>query len=596
MCGFVLSFSYNGNFTEGELDEARLACDSMYSRGPDSSGELFLKEQKVFMGHRRLAIIDTGNSGRQPMSDSSGRLHLVFNGEIYNYKHLRRDLEKDGYIFRTSSDTEVILNLYLQKGEDMVRYLRGMFSFALWDNDKGGVLLVRDPMGIKPLYYSDDGCTLRVASQVKALLKFKRINAREEPAGYVGFCLWGYVPEPYTLYKGIRSLSSGSVMWLDSRGIKREKKYFSIVNEFSDENISATQEEILNCKDVLRSALSESVKYHLVSDVPVGVFLSSGLDSATILALASETSADLQSVTLGFDEYRKTENDEVPLASKISAAYSVPHNAVRVKGEEFGEDFELFLGSMDQPTIDGINTYFVSKAAASLDLKVALSGVGGDELFAGYPSFTQIPSLVNGLGWAESVPDLGRGFRWVSSKLLKYFTSPKYASLLEYGGSYGGAYMLRRGMFMPWELPDILGSDVVKDGWGDLQTLSCLDESIKGINSSRLKVSSLELNWYMKCQLLRDADWAGMAHSVEIRTPLVDAWLVRKLIPLLASQNPPTKKDMALTPLKALPPEVLNRKKTGFTVPVRDWLMGDKQYVKARGLRGWALQLLNQNN
>ena len=267
------------------------------------------------------------------------------------------------------------------------------------------------------------------------------------------------------------------------------------------------------------------------------------MDSSTITALASETCSDLRTVTLAFEEYRRTPQDESLLAAEVAARCGARHQTVWVAKQDFRDNFSRVLQAMDQPSCDGINSFFVSLAAARAGLKVALSGLGGDELFGGYPSFREIPRLVRSfqLFSLSAFQPLGRVFRLLSAPVLKRFTSPKFAGLLEYGGTWGGAYLLRRGLFMPWELPDVLDPDLARQGWDDLQPLVRLEEAAGSLRSPFLKTAALEMAFYMRNQLLRDTDWASMDHSVEVRTPLVDVQLLRDLAPLLASHTPPTK-------------------------------------------------------
>ena len=588
MCGIAGILTYRQTDAPVNRDELLKIRDAMGVRGPDGAGFWIADGRRVGLAHRRLAIIDLGDSGAQPMASRDGKFRIVFNGEIYNYKDLRIGLEKRGYRFQSQSDTEVLLYLYAEHGVEMVRWLRGMYAFAIWDENKKGLLLARDPFGIKPLYYADNGNTLRFASQVKALLRSSAIDRAPEPAGQVGFFLWGSVPEPYTLHKGIRALPAGSTLWVDAGGLRRPESFFSLAETFSAGDAGNPADR----GNHLRAALLDSVRHHLVADVPVGVFLSAGLDSATLTALAAESSdASLHTVTLGFNEYRGTDNDETILAEMAARHCRTSHRTQWVSRENFQNERERLFSAMDQPTIDGVNTYFISKVAAESGLKVAISGLGGDELFGGYPSFRQIPGMVRLLSPFRSFPAVGRLFRWISAPVLKRFTSPKYGGLLEYGGTYGGAYLLRRGLFMPWELPKILGDKMTREGWQELQPLMRLEETIHGAASDRVRVSALEMTWYMRNQLLRDADWAGMAHSLEIRVPLVDVELMRRLASIL-TETFPSKQDMARTPHIPPPAEILNRRKTGFSVPVREWLTqnGGRQ-VGERGLRGWAREV-----
>jgi len=591
MCGIAALFSY-GDAPAPSRKELLWIRDRMVARGPDGSGEWFSADHRVALGHRRLAIIDLTETGAQPMRSEDGYLVVVFNGEIYNYRKLRDDLVARGAHFRSGSDTEVLLHLYAEKGDRLVEDLRGMYAFAIWDEREKGLLLVRDPFGIKPLYFSDDGHTLRVASQVKALLAGGSVDTSPEPAGHVGFFLWGHVPEPYTLYKGIRELPPGTSLWVDSLGKKKQRTFCSIHDEYSNPGNDILEMDPVNVRTQLRELLLDSVRHHLISDVPVGVFLSSGLDSTTLAALASEIApGSLNTITLGFREYRGTENEETLLAEQVAQQYGSTHRTIWVERSDFQAQLPALLDAMDQPTTDGVNSYFVSYAASRAGLKVALSGLGGDEIFGGYPSFHQIPRMVSILKPLSSLPFLGKTFRAVSTPILKSLTSPKFAGILEYGGSYEGAYLLRRGMYMPWELPELLDGEMVKEGWDTLQTLARLKETVQGIRDPHLKISALETCWYMRNQLLRDTDWASMAHSLEVRVPMVDISLFRSILPMVRKENSPMKRVMAATPGRPLPTAVLLRPKTGFAIPVREWIFDQGGPSGERGLRGWAKRI-----
>lgn len=597
MCGIAAIFVYNESAPQVDSVELLSIRDHMAARGPDGVGEWYSTDRRVALGHRRLAIIDLSPTGAQPMFSADQSLAIVFNGEIYNYRELRADLEDRGCFFKSQSDTEVLLHLYAELGEAMLPKLRGMYAFALWDNQKGGLFLARDPFGIKPLYYADDGKTIRAASQVKALLAGRHIDKTPEPAGHVGFFLWGHVPEPFTLYRNIRALPAGSSLWVGRDGKHEPKNFWDVTSILSSTEPTNREPSTLNpqlSNERLRSALLDTVRRHLVADVPVGVFLSSGLDSTTLAALAAEAGGTLRTVTLGFEEFRGTANDETALAEEVARWYGADHQTVWVTRTDFQEHFERLLAAMDQPSIDGVNTYFVSLAAARTGLKVALSGLGGDELFGGYSSFTDVPRMVRAASRFGRVSLLGKGIRIVSAPILKRFTSPKYAGLVEYGGTYGGAYLLRRSMVMPWELPKFLDAEVVRQGWEELQSLPRLKQTTHGLASAQQKVSALELSWYMRNQLLRDSDWAGMAHSLEIRVPFVDPELLKRIAPLLAGEKPPTKRDMANAPARKLPDAILQRPKTGFAIPVREWLTKQKEPTQDRGLRRWANEVYGQ--
>ena len=591
MCGIAGIYARGHSAPEIHREELLRVRDAMQQRGPDGAGIWFSSDGRVGLAHRRLAIIDLSEAGAQPMASSDGALHITFNGEIYNYRSLRADLEAKGYPFRSASDTEVLLNLYTEHGAGMVDHLRGMFAFGIWDETKQGLFLARDPFGIKPLYYADDGKTFRFASQVKALLRGDGIDTAPSPAGLVGFCLWGSVPEPHTVYRGIRALTAGAMMWVTRDESPVITRHYSITRALA----LARQEPAVprdEMRERLAEALADSVRHHMVADVPVGVFLSSGLDSTTIAALARqvESAARVSSLTLGFGEYQGSENDEVPLAEIAARHYGMDHHTQIVSKADLEDELDHIRAAMDQPSIDGVNTFFVSRAASRAGMKVALSGLGGDELFGGYSSFSQIPRLVDALSPLRSFTGAGRAFRVISAPILKRFTSPKYAGLLEYGSTYGGAYLLRRGLFMPWELTELFDPELVRAGWSALQPVARLDRKTSKIASAHAKVAAMEMRIYMRNQLLRDADWAGMAWSVEIRTPLVDKELFRTVAPWMGSAVSPTKADMAASPRKALPDEIIGRRKTGFSIPIPTWL---GPASRGRGLRGWAKTLID---
>ncbi|HVN30337.1 MAG TPA: asparagine synthase (glutamine-hydrolyzing), partial [Candidatus Binataceae bacterium] len=449
MCGINGIFAYGHAAPPVALEELIAVRDAMAARGPDGAGLWLADDRRIGLGHRRLSLVDLSETGAQPMANADRSLLIVFNGEIYNYQTIRARLEGVGVRFASHSDTEVLLHLYAEKGPAMLDELRGMYAFAIWDTRRKRIFMARDPFGIKPLYYADDGTTLRFASQVRALLRAGTIDTRPDPAGKVGFMLWGWVPEPHTLYAGIRVLPPGSWTTIDREGKHETGTHCRIADEIAAAQQRPAPSAPEEVRNQLREAMRDTVRNHMIADVPVGVFLSSGIDSTTLTALAAEvTGSRLHTVTLGFEEYRHSEADEVPLAEIVAKLFGTTHETRWVTRKEFYADMDAMLAAMDQPSIDGANTYFVSKAAKHAGLKAALSGLGGDELFAGYSSFRQIPQLVRSVG--NFPAGAARALRMISAPVVRHFTSSKYAGLLEYGGSYAGAYLLRRGLFMPW--------------------------------------------------------------------------------------------------------------------------------------------------
>ena len=393
MCGIAGVFAYGEGAPPVDRAELDAINERMRPRGPDGGGLWIADDARVGLAARRLAIIDLTDEGAQPMSDVDGALRIVFNGEIYNHRELRARLERFGARFHSTSDTEVLLQMYRHDGEAMVELLRGMFAFAIWDTRARRLFMARDPYGIKPLYVADDGATLRFASTVKALLAGGGVSAAHDPAGVAGFWLLGSVPEPYTIHASIRAVEAGTCFTVSAGGVSDARRFYSIAGTFAHAREQETIADLAEPATLLREFITESLRYHLVSDVPVGAFLSSGIDSTALTALAAAAGQPPRTVTVAFDELRGSGEDEAPLAERFARERGLPHTTRLVTHEEFRADLPRIFDAMDQPTIDGVNSWFVSKAAAEAGLKVAISGLGGDELFGSYPAFRALPRL-----------------------------------------------------------------------------------------------------------------------------------------------------------------------------------------------------------
>lgn len=577
MCGIVGFFSYGSEAQRVDPAELVAVRDHMMKRGPDGTGVWFSSDEHVALAHRRLEIIGLGEQGAQPMAlvdgcaGRSGSIVVTFNGEIYNYESIRSSLEARGHKFRSTSDTEVLLHLYEDYGPSMVDHLRGMYAFIIWDETKQELFLVRDPYGIKPLYFADDGQTLRVASQERALLASGAISTTTNDAALAGLLVLGNIPEPLTAWSEIRSVPAGSTMTIDSSGRRRVKQFFSLAASFRDAASSPVPSSV---DATVRESMLDTMRNHLVADVEVGLFLSAGIDSCSLLGLATEAHGSMHAITIGFDEFVGQTSDEVPLAKLMAKTYGARHSVDVVTRAQFESWLPLMFGDMDQPSIDGMNTWMASRSAANAGLKVVLSGLGGDEILGGYNSFTSIPTWSRRLRIPASIPGLGLTTRILLHHLLRQQSRPKITSLVEYGDSLTHVWLLHRGITMPWEIAAIIGKDRAVAALDDLGLESILANALDVDPGTDLgRVATLEGTLYMRNQLLRDADWAGMAHSVEIRVPLVDPVLLRAIGPfLLRSWGPGDgKRAISRCPVPSLPPAVSERDKTGFTVPMAEW-------------------------
>jgi asparagine synthase (glutamine-hydrolysing) len=572
MCGIAGAFIH-GLDNDGISQAVSLMCKQMHARGPDDTGYWGDLDNGVALGHRRLSIIDLSERAKQPMISEDGRYTIVFNGEIYNYQDLRYALEAKGETFLSESDTEVILKLYRIEGGAMLSRLRGMFAIAIWDRQERRIFLARDPYGIKPLYIANYPQGWLFASQVKALLATNLVDCTPSVFGQMGFWLLGSVPEPYTWYQEITALPAGTLCYLKENGVSTPPQcYWDIADvwrEAPECNLGVN--EIL---EIVASATAESVRKHLVADVPVGIFLSGGIDSGALAGLMRDQSqSSIQGITIAFNEFRGRHEDEVPGAKEIAKQYGINHHLRIVTQREFEEDLPKIFSSMDQPSIDGMNTWFASKAVAELGLKVVISGVGGDELFYGYPSFKQLPALVSRWRTLASVPG-GRAIaNLVFEQASRRSGNSRWGWMTRQAETLYGAYWLRRGLFSPNDLNGLMGFDLAEEA---LQTLdpASLVRSLTGKlpADSMAAVGQIESMVYLRNQLLRDGDWASMAHSVELRTPLVDAWLLRDLMPVLRSFGRFKGKSLlAESPSLPLGKDLISRTKTGFGIPLGIW-------------------------
>jgi asparagine synthase (glutamine-hydrolysing) len=523
-------------------------------RGPDGRGIFISPDEKVGLAHTRLAIIDLSRSGNQPMRGGSGEVWISFNGEIYNFPELRAELERAGVIFRSRSDTEVILELFSRYGASSFNRLRGMFALALYDGPTGDLFLVRDRFGIKPLYYAEGNGEIVFASNVKTLLESERVRREPDPLAPAAFLLSGSLPHPMTTLRDVRCLPPGSYARF-SGGKLSVHSFYTL--DFSKKT-EITQAEAAR---ELRRLIEEAVVSHLLSDAPLGVFLSGGIDSSLLTALAAAyRNEPVTTLSVNFPD---REFDEGPHQLAVASRCGTDHRTVRVTPEEVLARLPAFFGAMDQPSIDGLNTYVVSWAARKAGLKAVLSGVGGDELFGGYPFVRKYP-------WVKALLRFRPIVKGTAALLGSRY--PKFHRL---GGTMGhrsfGAYLAFRGLFGERELAPVFGEEQVNGA------LEILAEPSRRL-TSRIpadEIAELDIECYLRNQLLKDSDALGMAHSIEIRVPFLDHPLVDFISALPANVRA---SGTAPKPLLAracgdlLPGEIWTRRKQGFTFPFERWM------------------------
>jgi asparagine synthase (glutamine-hydrolysing) len=569
MCGFVASILGIADTVANV--PLKQALYSMLRRGPDAEG--VWQEPGVWLGHRRLAIQDLDVRSNQPMHSACGRYVIVFNGEIYNFHSLRSELIASGVQFHTTSDTEVLLALFALEGAAMLPRLRGMFAFVIWDRTTRRAFAARDPYGNKPLYWSQTADGVLLASQVRALLATGLVSRAPSARGQASFWLLGSVSEPDTWFQNIMALPPGHSAWIEEGRMGTPQCWWDVADAWrSAPTVLPPAAEV---RERASAALRASVSAHMVADVPVGVFLSGGIDSGALAGLMVEAGAtNLQGITLAYSEFAGTHNDEAPVAARLAAHYGIRHHVRHVSHDEFSADLPRILAAMDQPSVDGINTWYATKAVAELGLKVVVSGVGGDELFQGYDSFKQLPRLVSAWATASRIPGAVPIAHSITGLQARRSGNARWRYLPDWARTMPGAWWLRRGLYSPADLPALMGVDLAAEGLRGFSPDAWVGQMSGAIaGDAKLAVGQIESTTYMRNQLLRDSDWASMDHSVELRTPLVDAWLLRDLQPLLgAFKQFPNKRLLAEAPVNPLPEDLITRRKTGFGIPVEKWL------------------------
>jgi asparagine synthase (glutamine-hydrolysing) len=644
VCG-ICGAAFTSNSKDAEL-RVRAMASAMRHRGPDEEGFLVgdPRAPGLALGMRRLSIIDLGG-GQQPVWNESRDVAVIYNGELYNYRELRERLKLLGHRFLTQSDTEILVHAWEEWGEECLTELRGMFAFALLDL-RGRfataplLFLARDPLGIKPLYYTQTAEGFAFASEVRALLASGVVPKQISQDALTSYLLFGSASEPVSLVEGVFSLPPGHRMLLyvpERRRVPRARPWW-------DGQTNSAARDLRKPKDLdsaakrLRPLLEDAVRAHLIADVPVGLFLSGGLDSGAIAALAARSEAGIRSFTLSFPG---TSYDEAPLARKVAERCGTKHTEVPLDGSAIVGRIDEAVAGLDQPTMDGINTYFVSWAAREVGLKVALSGLGGDELFAGYASFLNTALLQRLTRTAWFVPrPLRRAVAPLIARLLETRLSRdaanKTVSAWTNPDTLPHPYFYARTLFPPGQLerlieprfrPSTVGADGVtlEPTWlGWLNRTASEAGKLEPVAST----AWMEMRCYMASTLLRDTDSVSMARSLEVRVPLLDTPLVEFVssLPDAARHRAGAQKALLVESLAGLlPEEILGQRKRTFTLPWEEWLRGPLRprleasfagiapslapYLRTEGVRGvwaaflegrtswsrpWALYVLNE--
>ncbi len=578
---------------------ARMAA-ALGHRGPDGDGVVSCgglggdSSPIAVFGHRRLAIIDLSDRARQPMAHVRRGLWLTYNGEIYNYRALRRELEAVGRVFESDSDTEVILHGYDTWGRALLDRLRGMFAFAIWDRAARELTLVRDRLGIKPLYVAESAGQVLFASEVRALVASGLIARAIDPVALTEYLTYQTVPAPRTMVRDVRMLLPGHVVTARGRTPMEARPYWDLLDSRLAEGADTGPRE---SRARLGHLLSEAIAGHLVSDVPVGVFLSGGIDSSALVSLVSASGVVPRTFAVTFPG---TPYDEGPYARLVATAFKTEHTEVPVRSADAVEGVEDALNGLDQPSGDGINTFLVARAVRSTGIKVALSGLGGDELFGGYPSFSRLDRLS---GYATALKQSPAAARHVAAAVMKLVgrsvSSSKAAALLETDGSVPEAFPILRQLFAPAERAALLAPRWRDAGASADPYVELLQRAVDRRGDAELMtmISYAETRTYLHDLLLRDTDQMSMCHGLEVRVPFLDHPVVEYVMGLGDAVKRPAgvPKRLLIESLPSpLPDASTRRRKQGFELPLAEWMRTDlrglcEKHLGPSGLAGSGL-------
>jgi asparagine synthase (glutamine-hydrolysing) len=576
------------------IEPINAASRALERRGPDDLGVEFISDERdgltVAFAHRRLAILDLSPAGHQPMCDDTSGNWIAYNGEVFNFRDIRRELETAGLRFRSESDTEVLLKAFGRIGKDAIADWRGMFAFGFWNARDRSLTLVRDRLGIKPLYYYHEGDTFIFASEVRALLATGLVPHAISHSALESYLACGSVEQPLTIIENVYAVLPGHILTFKN-GRASTEPYWELHADALDQQICDERSLV----EEIHQLLEESVRLRLVSDVEVGVFLSGGIDSSSVLALMRRaTNSNIKSFSVCFNEQEFSEN---VYAEFIARSYNTDHHSILVKEKEILDKLPFALQVMDQPSIDGINTFIVSEAASNAGLKVALSGLGGDEVFAGYNFFRTIARNERLRNSVNAVPlSLRRAAAAAITTVTASHRATKLSSLIRSDQVDEHSVKWHRRLFTPEQRRSLLraqkSAPTSLNEWTIRQASNCANAD--PVNQA----SAFEIGGYLSNTLLRDTDSMSMAHSLEVRVPLIDHKLIERMLAvpghLKLRRNAP--KWLLVAAVGSLPREIIERPKQGFELPFKHWLSGALHDEVEKTLRSTELAaFLNQD-